>query len=126
MTESGGQKAPERSAGANLMGLGALVLVGGYLLFELILDEYSTGSLTMLFAAWILALVWMGTDSWGGIPVNTALRFAGYSLTLLGVYFLLNDLRGGFVDGIDILGAIVYYGGIVIVFLGARSLPKSA
>jgi hypothetical protein len=119
------------SAGARLMGLGALIILGGYVVFELIMREYSTGSICVLFSVWILIVAMArqrgsaGADT--GLASNTWLRVIGYSLAIVGVYFLLSELRAGSLDEFaDVIGAIVLYGGIVVVFLGTRALPKTA
>jgi hypothetical protein len=119
------------SAGARLMGLGALIILGGYVVFELIMREYSTGPTCVLLSVWILIVAMArqrgsaGADT--GLASNTWLRVIGYSLAIVGVYFLLSELRAGSLDEFaDVIGAIVLYGGIVVVFLGTRALPKTA
>ncbi|HKZ25603.1 MAG TPA: hypothetical protein VJ398_07410 [Acidimicrobiia bacterium] len=127
MTEpvGGGMKASGRSSGASLMALGALILIGGYLIFELILDEFRTGVLELLLAFWILAVVGMGARASGGMTSKTVLKILGYSLSFIGAYWLLSYIRSGFPDdAVDVIAAIVYFGGIVVVFLGTRGLPQ--
>jgi hypothetical protein len=119
------------SAGAKLMGLGALIILGGYVVFELIMNTYGTGSLVVLLSIWILIVAMARRRGSSGADVGLAsdfwLRVMGYSMTIVGVYFLLGELRSGSIDEFeDVLGAIALYGGIVVVFLGTRALPKTA
>ena len=118
------------SGGERLMGLGALVILAGYVIFELIMREYSTGTFGVLLSVWILIVIMArrrgAKGASEGLASNFWLRVMGYSLTIVGVYFLLGELRAGSIDEFaDVLGAIALYGGILIIFLGTRGLPKT-
>ena len=118
-----------RSSAENLIGLGALVLVANYFIFDLILGEYYMSTALLLAAFYALFAFWhhgsRPSAKWP-LPYGWTMRLLGYSAGLLAAFELLDDLRYGVLDnGADILGGLILYAGGVLMFLGARQL-KSA
>ncbi len=115
------------SAGvANLIGLGALLLVADYLIFEVILDEYFFSTILLLTALFALFGHWMRRNhpeaSWP-IPYGWTMRLLGYTAGTLALVELLYDLRNGVLDNLgDILGGLIVYAGAFLMFRGARQL----
>lgn len=108
------------------MMIGAAVILGGWLLFGIILDDYFTDWTVLLAAVFVLIL----TRSDGGFHEKiatkmTLLKVLGYAVGILAVFELIFDLRfaGGVLNSfVEILGAIALFGGSALVFMGARAL----
>lgn len=109
-----------------MVSLGGLILIGTYVIFGLILNDYWVGWLAMLLAISAF-LVLRGDRAFieklAPVPVLT--KMIGYLLAVIGLLALVEDLR--FADGTlnefpDVIGALAAYAGYVIAFLGARSI----
>lgn len=108
-----------RAASGMLM-IGALALVGGHVLFGLLLDEYYYGTLIPALALMVLLAVL----NVGGFGLSArAQRIIGIFVGLSAAIGFLTDLRsGGFPDGVvDVLAYLVYLGGAALMFVGAWS-----
>jgi hypothetical protein len=114
------------SSPESMMMIGSAVILGGWLLFGIILDDYFTDWTALLLAVLVLAL----TMSRGGFleglaSKNTLLKIGGYAIGVLAVFELIFDLRfasGVLNDFVEILGALALFGGSALVFMGARAL----
>lgn len=115
----------DRSA-ASLMQLGAAIVVGDFLVFEILADSYFFFTGTLLIAALVLAAVWVRRnrpDAQWPVPYVWSLRLLGFSAGFLGVVELLEDIRNARLYGaLDFLGGLLLYGGIFLMFWGARQL----
>ena len=111
------------AAGENLISLGALLVAGSWLAFEVIAEEYYVTTVAVALALLVLVLpridVGAITDI-ASIPVF--LTAAGYGLAAIGVVEVIDEVQSGVFDagGATIFGAIVAYAGYVLAFLGAR------
>lgn len=106
---------------AGLLLIGALIILGGHLLFGLIIGEFTYGTLYVVLAAWLLVSLLAKSD-WG-LAGPRAQKVIGYSLALAGLLLLAEDLRFGFPDGaVDTIANLAFYAGCVFAFLGARGL----
>jgi len=109
-----------------MVALGGLVLVGTYLVFGLILNDYWVGWITVLLAISAVLLLRVDRTFIEKLaPVPVLAKIVGYLLAILGLLALIEDLR--FADGTlnefpDVIGALAAYAGYVIAFLGARSI----
>jgi hypothetical protein len=114
------------TAPESMMMLGAGLILGGWLLFGIVLDDYFTDWTVLLLAVLVLLMA----RSSGGFYENIALRstllkVAGYAIGILAVFELIFDIRfaGGELDSfVEILGALALFGGSALVFMGARSI----
>ncbi len=131
--EPGGQQAPRSDvgnlidglgSGERLFALGAALIVVDYLLFELILEEYSFFTGTLLVAAIGLFAVWVRHSRSGAswpVPYGWVAKLLGYMAVFLGLIELLADLRLGILDnGADVIGGLGLYAGAVLMLLGSR------
>jgi hypothetical protein len=108
---------------SGLLMLGAAVLVGGQVLFAVILGEFNYGA-TNVAVALIILLSILGSGSWA-FGTGTQ-RILGYFLGLAGAVDLLNDIRFGFPDGaVDNIANFAFYVGCLLAFLGARGIKAS-
>ena len=105
---------------AGLLMIAALIIVGGHLVFGVILGEFTYGNTNVAVALLILmSILGMGF----GIGGVFAQKILGYFLGLSGAVSLLSDIRFGFPGGfIDNLANLVFYGGAALAFVGALAL----
>lgn len=115
-----GADARTRGAAGFLL-IGALIIIGGHLLFGLIIGEFSYGTIYVVLAIWLVVSL-LAKGDWG-LTGTRAQKVIGYSLGLAGLLLLADDLRFGFPDGaIDTIANLAFYAGCVFTFLGARGL----
>ncbi|MGB7860156.1 MAG: hypothetical protein WBM90_06635 [Acidimicrobiia bacterium] len=114
------------SSPQGMVALGGIVLIGTYIVFGLLLNDYWVGWIAMILAIAAVALPRMdGTFVEKLAPTPVLSKIVGYLLAVVGVLVVIEDLR--FADGTlnefpDVIGAIASYVGYVIAFLGARSI----
>lgn len=116
------------SSPESIMMIGAALILGGWLLFSIILDEFGTNWTVLVLAALVLALIMGKGDLFEKLaPKNTLLKVAGYAIGAFAVLELIWDIRfaGGVLNEfIEILGALALLGGSALVFMGARSIEE--
>jgi hypothetical protein len=105
---------------AGFLMIGAIIIVGGHVLFGIIMGEFTYGNTSVAVSLLILmSILGMGFGV-GGTRIQ---RVLGYFLGLSGLVALLSDIRFSFPDGfVDNLANLVFYVGAALAFLGARSL----
>jgi len=109
-----------------MVALGGLVLIGTWVVFGVLLNDYWVGWLALLLAVSSVLLLRAGStfvEKLAPVPVLT--KIVGYLLAIIGLFVLIEDVR--FADGTlnefpDVIGALASYAGYVIAFLGARSI----
>lgn len=112
------------SSGVAMVSLGAALVVGAWLLFELIATEYFVTTVAVVIAALIIGLPRLAPGALAEIaPPPVFARVGGYALAIVGVVELLEDLRFDNFDGfISVVGGLVAYAGYVLAFVGARAI----
>ncbi|HKY47533.1 MAG TPA: hypothetical protein VJQ79_06060 [Acidimicrobiia bacterium] len=116
-----GAAAPSKGA-AGLLMIGAIIIVGGHVLFGIIMGEFTYGNTNVAVALLILMSI-LGLGS--GVGGSTIQRVLGYFLGLSGAVALLSDIRFSFPDGlVDNLANLVFYVGAVLAFIGALGLKE--
>lgn len=109
-----------------MVALGSVILVGTYVIFGLILNDYWVGWIAMILAiSSIVLLRAEGSFVEKLAPVPVLAKTIGYLLAMIGLLALIEDLR--FFDNNlgefpDVIGALASYAGYGIAFLGARSI----
>ncbi|HKX74856.1 MAG TPA: hypothetical protein VJR05_05640 [Acidimicrobiia bacterium] len=116
--------APESKASSGLLMIGAVALVGGHILFGLLLDEYYYGTLIPALALMTLLAI-LNVGGFGLSP--RAQRTIGIFVGLAAAIGFLTDLRsGGFPDGfVDVLAYLVFLAGSALMFVGAWGAKTS-
>jgi len=105
---------------AGFLMIGAFLIVGGHVLFGVILGEFTYGNTSVAVGLLILmSILGMGFR----VGERSIQRALGYFLGLSGVVALLSDIRFGFPDGlVDNLANLVFYAGAALAFMGALGL----
>lgn len=112
--------------GERLAVLGAAIVLVGWLLFDLLIDEYSTGYLQFALAVVIVGGAWTHHKGAGAdpMPYKSLLFVTAGILGLLGAYDLIEELRADIfdADATTIIGALVYWAGAIMAGVGALQL----
>jgi len=118
--------APGLATPAGMVALGSIILLGTYLLFGVLLNDYWVGWIAVLLSIGALLLLRVDSSFVEKLaPVPVLVKLIGYTLGVVGALALLEDLR--FANGTlnefpELIGALVAYAGYVVAFLGARSI----
>jgi len=108
------------SQGEMLVGAGALLIVGGELIFGLVTQDFSLGQLPWAIAAIALILVALRATGRSFASYETILVLAGLAIAVVGVRDLLYDLRSLSGEATTwYLGFVVYYLGVALMAAGA-------
>ena len=113
-------------AGEKLAVLGAAAVLAVWLLFDLLIDEYSTGSLPFALALVVVGAAYVRHQGSGNEPVPyKSLLFVGAGLLgVLGAVDVIEELRNNILDadGTTVIGALLYYAGAITSGVGALQL----
>lgn len=115
-----GASVEEASAGQGMLMIGSAILVVGWIIFSVLIGEFTYSPIYMGAATLVLLTV-LGM---GGISVgNGTLKVIGYWIGIAAVFELVSDLRFGFPDGVaDNLANLTFYVGALVMLFGARSV----
>ncbi len=116
------------SPGETLVFFGAVVVLGGWVVFDLLLDEYGPDAASFALAIFIVVAGMSGQRRTGAavLPQTTVLYVAGGILGILGAAFLVEEVRDGVLGAgfLTVIGALVYYAGAILAGVGAFQLRK--
>lgn len=132
MTDEPNERADSPAAGTTggsgvaMVSLGAALVVGAWLLFELIATEYFVTTVAVVIAGLVIGLPRLAPGALAEIaPPDVFARVGGYALAIVGVVELLEDLRFDNFDGfISVVGGLVAYAGYALAFLGAQAIKS--
>jgi len=112
------------SSGEGMVALAGIILVGVWLIFEVIAREYSMTTLAVVLGAAAAIIPRMNPDSVAKImSVSAVMKALGYALLLVGVIEVVTDIRIGIYDTpMAVLGALIAYGAYGLAFVGARQI----
>ena len=112
--------------GEKLVVLGAAALLIVWVLFDLLIDDYSTGSLPFALALVVVGAAYgkhnQGTDS--GVRYTTVLFVCGGLIGIFGVVDIIEEVRAGIFDSgsARVIGALAYYASAIVTGVGALQL----
>ena len=116
----------ELKGGERLAVLGAAIVLVVWVIFDLIIDRYSTGSLAFALAILIVGAAYVQHQGGGvkGVPYSSLLFVAAGILGILGLVEFIEETRDDIFDarGSTIIGALGYYAGAIISGVGAFQL----
>jgi len=118
------QGAGDFTSGEGLVAFAGMVLIAIWVIFDVFLDDYGVGSLTLLLAALVVFAPRMSRETVEKVlPLPVIIKVAGYTLALIGVIEVVAALEGGFYeDALTIIAALVEYAAFVMAFIGARQI----
>jgi hypothetical protein len=111
-------------SGETLVMFGGALVLGSYLVFALIADEFHQFTPQLIAAAFAVIVPLINRDAVGKVAsYPTVMKVIGYVIAVAGVFEILYDVRFGILDDVwDIMGALVAYAGYVLAFIGARMI----
>lgn len=112
-------------ANERIIAFGALVLIiGVYLLGDVVADEWGIGQLTLICSVGSLALMYMVKTKGASypLPYTFALKVMAYVVGVIGVAEVLWFIEGGRAEGMEILFSLAYFVGVIAMVIGARKL----
>ena len=114
------------SSGVALIWIGAALVLGVWIIFEVITTEYFVTTVALVIAAAVLLLPRLAPDAIKAVaPLEALTKLGGYSLAFAGVVEVLSDLRFEVFDGFAaVLGGLIAYVGYVLAFVGARTIKS--
>ena len=114
----------EFSSGEGMVAFAGIILIGVWLIFEVITRQYSMTTLAIVLGAAAGIIPRMNPESVAKImSVSAAMKALGYALVLVGIIEVITDIRIGIYDTpMAVLGALIAYGAYGLAFMGARQI----
>jgi hypothetical protein len=118
------QGAGDFTSGEGLVTFAGMILLAIWVIFDVFLDEYGVGVLTLLLAALVVIAPRMSRQSVEKVlPLPVIIKVAGYTLALIGAISVIAALEGGFYDdALTIIAALAEYAAFAMAFIGARQI----
>lgn len=116
-------------AGEKLAVFGAVGILAVWLVFDLLIDEYSTGDMMFVLALVVSVAAYKhhngGSEGWS-VDYRTLVIVGGALLGILGAYYLIEEVRADIfdADGATVLGAIVFYVASITSGVGAWQMSQ--
>lgn len=104
-------------SGQLLLIVAGILIVGEYLIFGLIANEWYPGEVSLVAATVVLLFALIKSDS-----SDAVLRVGGYVIAAAGLWNFLEGIRFGWDGFIDIVAWVVLALAAVLAFVGARSI----
>lgn len=110
--------------------MGAAIALVGWVLFDLLIDEYALGHLPFALSVLIVGAAYTHhrrASAAEPVSYKSLLFVAAGILGLLGLWDLIEEIRAGIFDdgAATVIGALVYYAGAILAGLGALQLRSS-
>lgn len=112
------------SRGEGMVALAGLIIIGVWLIFEVLARQYSLTTFAIVLGAGAALIPRMSPEAVAKImPVPAVMKVLGYALVLVGVIEVVTDIRIGIYDSpMAVLGALIAYGAYGLAFMGARQI----
>ena len=118
-------------AGEKLAVLGAAGLLAVWLVFDLLIDEYSTGDMMFVLALVVVVAAYKhhtgGSEGWS-IDYRTLVIVGGALLGILGGYYLIEEVRGDIfdADAATVIGALAFYVASITSGIGSWQMSRGS
>ena len=119
------------SGGERMAGLGALIYMGAYLLFVVLIAEFLPWhSVLLVVSGALLVAIWARHNrpatTWP-VPYEWLVRVLGTTAGVFGAVEFVTNVRYGYLSSaVEVLGVLAFVVGAVLMFLGARQMPRSS
>ena len=117
-------------AGEKLAVLGAAGILAVWLVFDLLIDEYSTGDMMFVLSLVVVAAAYKhhngGSEGWS-IDYRTLVIVGGALVGILGAYYLVEEVRAEIfdADAATVVGALVFYAASITSGIGAWQMSRT-
>lgn len=112
------------TSGEGLVALAGMILLAVWLIFDVILDEYGLGLVTLLAAVVVVMVPRLDPATVAKVhSVPVIMKVVGYGLALIGVIDVIAAIEGGFFDdALEVIAALATYAAFGVAFVGARQI----
>jgi hypothetical protein len=98
------------------------LIIGVYVIFGLIVDEWYPAFLSVVAATFALILPRMKREIGSGLTHKTLLKITGYVIAVAGLWDFVFSLRFGWGGFVDVVGWLLLGVAAVLGLLGARAI----
>jgi hypothetical protein len=118
------QGAGDFTSGEGLVAFAGIVLLLVWLIFDVFLDDYGVGLVTLLLALTVAVVPRLSTDTVEPVHrVPVIMKVGGYALAAIGLFDIIGAIESGFFEGAStIIAALLTYAAFAMAFLGARQI----
>jgi hypothetical protein len=110
-------------SGERMVMIAGVVVVGVFLIFGLIADEWYPPFESVVVGSFAILLPLLGPEPVGSrISTGTLMTVAGYWLAIAGLWDFIGDIRFGWGGAEDVIASLLLAAAAAIAFLGARSI----
>lgn len=112
------------STGEGLISLGGMILLGVWLIFDVITDDYGLSILAVVLAAAAVIIPRIRREAVEAYhSMGMTMRALGWAIAVTGAVEIIADLEGGIFssDATTIIAGILGWLGFAVVFQGART-----
>ncbi|MGH8916552.1 MAG: hypothetical protein ACRDZM_18800 [Acidimicrobiia bacterium] len=110
-------------SGQTMVMIAAVVVLGVYVIFGLIVDEWYPSFEAVIAASFAVILPQVKAGPIGsGISTATLMKILGYVIAVVGLWDFIATLRFGWGGFEDVIAWLLLLGSAIVAFLGARSI----
>ena len=112
------------TSGEGLVAFAGMIILALWLIFDVILDEYGQGFVTLLLASIVVIVPRLSPETVAKFhPVDMIMKVAGYGFGLFLLFEVFFILDSGFPDGVgSTIGALLTFAAFAMAFMGARQI----
>lgn len=112
------------TSGEGLVAFAGMVLLAVWLIFDIIVAEYSMDNLVPVLAAVAIVLPRLDRATVERVlPLPLLMKLTGWAIVLIGIVEVIIDVRFNAYQGFaSVIGAIAAYAGYAMAFVGARQI----
>jgi hypothetical protein len=111
-------------SGEMLLMISGVLILGVYVLFGLIADEWYPTFLSVVAATFAVILPRVTGSVGSGISSRALLKVTGYVIAVAGLWDFIFSLRFGWGGFVDVVGWLILGAAAVLGFLGARAIKE--
>lgn len=112
------------TSGEGLVAFAGMVIIAVWIIFSILATEYFISFLTLLLATAAAVLPRLDRSDVERVhPLPVVMKVLGYSIALLGIFTVVEDIRFEALDEVwAIIGGVITYGASIMAFVGARQI----
>ena len=122
--EESSDDANDFTSGEGLVALGGIVILAIWIIFDVIVDEISLGTLTIMLALIAAVLPRMKREDVEKVQrLPILMKVIGYGLAIVGIIQVISDIEASRFDSIfAVVGLLGTYAAYAMAFMGASSI----
>jgi hypothetical protein len=122
--EESSDETTDFTSGEGLVALGGIVILAVWIIFDVILDEFSLGTLAIVLAILAAVLPRMKREDVEKVQrLPILMKVIGYGLAVVGIIQVVSDIEATRFDSLfAVVGLLATYAAYAMAFMGARSI----